>query len=529
MCGVGGVFFKTAEHHRKTGEIAYHVLDGIYRRGPDSTGLAFVQPASEDRLYIGINCEEPGGGGRALALLDELGRVERATDGDGYIRTAIRYDGDDEALVDAIDSLGPAYRVASIGRQLEVLKHLGGVENLEEKFAITDYDGPLAMGLTRYATESQIDFTHGQPLSARLHRDLAIMHNGHITNFHHLRYHYERAGYTFATEQRFRSHRRGAGRRDGEGRELQGGAAAFRVDPRRLLHLHCRDGGRGGHRQGPLCREAAGGGRDGPAGGGFVGLLGATRRGGRGYRGLGAGSRRGGDMAASGPLTIDCADRTTRAINDEIRRAAGDGVPEVELLNPQARHNLGVSILKPIHIVYRGHVGSYTVGLCDGVTAEIHGTAGWGLADNLMSGEVVVRGNAATSAAPSIRGGRVIVRGDAGPRSGMILKKGELIVGGNAGYMSGFMMQNGRMIVCGDADTGLGDSMYQGVIFLGGRAEELGSGLEEVDPDNGELDEVAALLDRFEIKAPAAFRKLQSDRKLWHFNKHDFAAWKDVL
>ena len=199
MCGVGGVFFKTAEHHRKTGEIAYHVLDGIYRRGPDSTGIAFVQPAGEDRLYIGINCEEPGGGGRVLGLLDELGRVESATDGDGYIRTALRYDGDDEALVDAIDNLGPAYRVASIGRQLEVLKHMGGVENLEDKFSITDYDGPLAMGLTRFATESQIDFTHGQPLSARLHRDLAIMHNGHITNFHHLRYHFERAGYTFAT------------------------------------------------------------------------------------------------------------------------------------------------------------------------------------------------------------------------------------------------------------------------------------------------------------------------------------------
>ena len=199
MCGVGGVFFKTTEHHRRTGEIAYHVLDGIYRRGPDSTGLAFVQPAGEDRLYVGINCEEPGGGGRALALLDELGRVESATDGDGYIRTAVRYDGDDTALVDAIDDLGPAYSVASIGRRLEVLKHLGGVENLEDKFAITDYDGPMAMGLTRYATESQIDFTHGQPLSARLHRDLAIMHNGHITNFHHLRYHYERAGYTFTT------------------------------------------------------------------------------------------------------------------------------------------------------------------------------------------------------------------------------------------------------------------------------------------------------------------------------------------
>ena len=199
MCGVGGVFYKVREHHRRTGEIAYHVLDGIFRRGPDSTGLALVQPPGDDRLYVGINCEEPGGGGRALALLDELGRIERATDGDGYIRVALHYDGDDAALVDAIDGLGPAYRVASIGRRLEVVKHMGGVERLEEKFTITDYDGPLAMGLTRFATESTVDFTHGQPLSARLHRDLAIMHNGHITNFHHLRYHYERAGYTFAT------------------------------------------------------------------------------------------------------------------------------------------------------------------------------------------------------------------------------------------------------------------------------------------------------------------------------------------
>lgn len=234
-------------------------------------------------------------------------------------------------------------------------------------------------------------------------------------------------------------------------------------------------------------------------------------------------------MAASDALTIDCAGRTTREINAGIRDAAERGVPKVVLLNPQARHNLGVSILKPIHIVYRGHVGSYTAGLCDGVTAEVHGTAGWGIADNLMNGEIVVHGNAATAAAPSIRGGRVVVRGNAGPRSGMILKKGEIVIGGDAGYMSGFMMQNGRMIICGNADIGLGDSMYQGTIFLGGEAAALGSGVAEVDSCAGELDEVAALLDRHEIAAPPSFRKLQSDRSLWHFNKHDFAAWKDVL
>lgn len=199
MCGLGGVFYKTGDHRRRTGEIAYRVLDGIYRRGPDSTGVAMIHPPDEDCLYVGINCEAPAEAGRALALLEELGQVEEATDGKGYIRAALRRTGEDAALVDAIDGLGPGFQVASIGRQVEVVKHMGGVGRLEEAFAISTYDGPLAMGLTRYATESDIDFTHAQPLSARLHRDLAIMHNGHITNFHHLRYRYERAGYTFST------------------------------------------------------------------------------------------------------------------------------------------------------------------------------------------------------------------------------------------------------------------------------------------------------------------------------------------
>ena len=234
-------------------------------------------------------------------------------------------------------------------------------------------------------------------------------------------------------------------------------------------------------------------------------------------------------MADVETLTLDCQGKPTREINKIIRKASDDGVKQVEIINPQARHNIGVGILKPIHLIYRGHVGYYTCGLCDNVTAEIHGSAGWGVGDNLMAGEVVVNGNAATSAAPSIRGGRIVVKGNGGPRAGIYLKSGELIIGGDAGYMSGFMMQNGRLIICGNAAEGLGDSMYQGQIWLGGESKDLGSGVEQVEPEVGELDDVLATLERYRIKAPKCFKKLQSDRSLWHFNKHDFAAWKDVL
>ena len=200
MCGIGGIFFKSAGHGAKTGEIAYRILDGIFRRGPDSTGVALWHANEDGLLYVGINCETPGGGARVLELLGQLGTVKQATDGDGYVRAAIAYEGSEADLVDAIDALDPGITVASVGRHLEVLKHMGGVANLDAKFDLKSYDGRLAMGLTRFATESRIDFTNGQPLTARATSDLAIMHNGHITNYHHLRSSYALKGYDFSTQ-----------------------------------------------------------------------------------------------------------------------------------------------------------------------------------------------------------------------------------------------------------------------------------------------------------------------------------------
>ena len=200
MCGVGGIFFKSAEHGQKTGEIAYRILDGIFRRGPDSTGVALWHANVAGLLYVGVNCETPGGGAMILEALDRLGTVEQATDGNGFVRAAIQYDGSEADLVDAIDALDPGISVGSVGRHLEVLKHMGGVANLDAAFDLKSYDGRLAMGLTRYATESRIDFTNAQPLTARATSDLAIVHNGHITNYHHLRASYALKGYEFSTQ-----------------------------------------------------------------------------------------------------------------------------------------------------------------------------------------------------------------------------------------------------------------------------------------------------------------------------------------
>jgi len=45
-----------------------------------------------------------------------------------------------------------------------------------------------------------VDLSHSQPFWARGVADLAVVHNGHITNYHKLRRRYERAGIRFYTE-----------------------------------------------------------------------------------------------------------------------------------------------------------------------------------------------------------------------------------------------------------------------------------------------------------------------------------------
>ena len=45
-----------------------------------------------------------------------------------------------------------------------------------------------------------VDLSHSQPFWGHGYPDLAIVHNGHITNYHQLRRRYEQRGVRFYTE-----------------------------------------------------------------------------------------------------------------------------------------------------------------------------------------------------------------------------------------------------------------------------------------------------------------------------------------
>jgi glutamate synthase domain-containing protein 3 len=228
-------------------------------------------------------------------------------------------------------------------------------------------------------------------------------------------------------------------------------------------------------------------------------------------------------------MDIDCTGLETREINRRIKAGIEAG-ESVTLANPAARHNLAVGVLRPGRVRIEGSVGYYGAGLCDGIDVEIHGAAGWGLAENLMSGRVVLHGSAGNSAAASIRGGLVVIHGSAAARAGIAMKGGTLVIGGDAGYMTGFMMQKGTIVICGSAGDALGDSLYEGRIYVGGAIAGLGNDAVPEELTEADVTLLRAALSEAGIERdPAAFRKIVSGRQLYHFDKREFARWRHAL
>jgi methylamine---glutamate N-methyltransferase subunit B len=228
--------------------------------------------------------------------------------------------------------------------------------------------------------------------------------------------------------------------------------------------------------------------------------------------------------------TFDARELTTRKINLELRWLLYEkGVKDVTVLNPGAKHSLGVGFLTRCRITFDGSLGYFGCGLIDGPEIHIKGRVGWSACENMMSGVVVIDGNAGSLTAAAIRGGDVVVHGRVGARTGIDQKGGTVIVGGSAGSMTGFMMQRGRQIILGDVGPGLGDSMYDGTIYVGGKVKSLG-----VDCVPGEwTDADTELIERkfriYGLGDPPELQKFVCGKQLYNYDTLEPSERKLVL
>ena len=206
-------------------------------------------------------------------------------------------------------------------------------------------------------------------------------------------------------------------------------------------------------------------------------------------------------------VAVDLAEIPVREANERIREAGARG-EDVEVLNPDARHHIGVGLTDAITVRVRGSAGYFCAGLSDRPRFEIDNNVGWGVADNMYQGSVVVGGNAGAIAGVAIRGAEVVVKGNLGSRAGQVMKAGTLACAGNANFMAGYMMYGGRIIILGESGERLGEDMSGGEIFLAGKLHSLGMDAMVTDISRDEIDSILEFLERYEISFKGSFQKV---------------------
>jgi glutamate synthase domain-containing protein 3 len=228
--------------------------------------------------------------------------------------------------------------------------------------------------------------------------------------------------------------------------------------------------------------------------------------------------------------TFDAHELSTREINLELRRLLyEEGIGDVTVRNPGAKHSIGVGILTRCRITFEGSLGYFGCGLIDGPEIHITGRVGWSACENMMSGVVTIAGNAGSLTGAALRGGDVVVQGRVGARTGIDQKGGTIIVVGDAGMMTGFMMQRGRMILCGDVGPGLGDSMYDGTIYVAGKVASLGIDCVPGEWTDADTEFVERKFRIHGLGSPPELQKFVCGKKLYNYDNLEPSERKLVL
>ena len=227
-------------------------------------------------------------------------------------------------------------------------------------------------------------------------------------------------------------------------------------------------------------------------------------------------------------ISFDLDKKPLREVNQFLHGdAAGLNGKSFSIENPNGAHSIAVGLKADVHVTILGHAGYYAAGMNQIATVTIDGSAGSGVAENMMSGVVHVKGFASNAAGATANGGLLVIDGDAGLRCGISLKGADILVGGSVGSFSAFMAQAGNMVILGDAGEGLGDSIYEAKLFVRGKVKSLGADCEVKQMDNESKQILVDLLARTGHAdiAPESFTQYGSARTLYHFHVDNAGAY----
>ena len=216
MCGIAGLIYRNGNGAHRVGRDMTLMLQSMKHRGPDSTGYALYRSptAPSHDLVLRVKLADS-------ARWDDIDAAEnirrRRREMEARVKASgarilgieeindytfsatLSYDGDLKRLADYVESV-PRVEVLSLGHALEIIKDLGDAKTVGSSYHLDDYFGSHGIGHVRMATESDVDISNAHPYWAYPFSDVAVVHNGQLTNYHQWRRRLEAAGHRFASD-----------------------------------------------------------------------------------------------------------------------------------------------------------------------------------------------------------------------------------------------------------------------------------------------------------------------------------------
>ena len=215
MCGIAGLIHKGKKVN--IGEELRDMLQALKHRGPDSTGYALYGEGSSGdyimRFKVGENVKE----GSSAVNEDESVYKDRKKLVDQHIinlganiyqedqltpysfRYVIKYDKDLMEFSKKVESVEMT-EILSLGKTLELVKDIGDATVVSNQYGLDKIKGTHAIGHSRMATESGVDIRSAHPFWGYPFSDVAVVHNGQLTNYWNNRRALENKGMRFMSE-----------------------------------------------------------------------------------------------------------------------------------------------------------------------------------------------------------------------------------------------------------------------------------------------------------------------------------------
>ncbi len=209
MCGQCGLILSEPG---PVGHLLTEMEVAMIHRGPDSTGFAlYGEEPREDRIVVRARLVEASradetlrrvvdgvrGLGAQLAAEPALDDTPEATD--RFLRLVVSSPGPPGRLLETIEGVEGVV-VHSMGRRLEIVKDVGDAAAVAARHGIGEFVGTHGLAHSRLATESIVNVEWSHPFWARPFLDVAIAHNGQLTNHHKLRRLMVQRGLQFLTD-----------------------------------------------------------------------------------------------------------------------------------------------------------------------------------------------------------------------------------------------------------------------------------------------------------------------------------------